>query len=881
MKKILFAIFALAGLCFTSCTQEHFSARLNPDQFTDQVLGNVTGCALAEDGANITVTYSEAEFGVNIADPVYTFFVFAQGDAIETATKLDATIGGGNISFTQKKLNSAILNMGYGPNEEVGVSFLLTAAPATDKGKAIDKYTITSNVVNATFVTYEKILGPVDVVDVPGDYQGWAPASYPKLFNYSYDETNYRGVIDFQCTKEDGSAANGFKVTYGGDWSSDTGNWGSESQAEAPEATAVQLINGDASKNIMCYGANRFYLFNFNKSSLTLTKIYGFNKVGVIGLGGMWGDADDVVMNFNMYYDRFWVDVDVAEDTEFKFRLDGGWDNNWGGDLEALSGGGANIPIASGQYRIYFYMGHEPMTAEIDAAMYGQPEPDLKPEPVPVTYQGWGIIGVGGDWEKDIEMTEASGVWTGYASIAASDQFKLRKDAAWDENRGAPGDVEPYVVTPGTPVAATAGGKNMSVPADGFYKIVYNVADETITVTDGTVWGVIGDFNEWAGDVFMANEGGVWTSPAIELAAGKGFKIRKNSGWDDNRGIDGEGDAVEIALGTATPAVAGGKNITVPSDGKYIVIYDSAAETITVNKALPDNTWSLIGVNGDWDNDIFMSEVMPGIWVSPATAMSGEFKIRFNHDWGVNRGCDPLKLGGPGQQALQDGPNIKVEEGTYIVVYDSEHEIIYLQGWSLIGTVNGSSWNIDYPLMPIDVEDGDVAWTSYAFYVEDAGEFKIRYNAGWDVNKGGVFADFCTPFAAVDGGDNVKIGKAGYYFVAFNPDSNELAVGRADWGVIGDFNGWAGDVVMFEGEKGIYTTLEPVALEAGKGFKIRKDRGWDTNRGAVDGTEPVEVTPDTPIAVNNNGKNLTVPATGDYVIMYDSNNETITVTAAN
>ena len=51
-------------------------------------------------------------------------------------------------------------------------------------------------------------------------------------------------------------------------------------------------------------------------------------------------------------------------------------------------------------------------------------------------------------------------------ALTTGDQFKVRYMSSWDVNRGAPGDVEPFVM--GTDaIAATQNGKNLGVAAAG------------------------------------------------------------------------------------------------------------------------------------------------------------------------------------------------------------------------------------------------------------------------------------------------------------------------------------------------------------------------------------------------------------------------------
>ena len=853
------AVIAAAAFAFAACDKAN-PVIYDPSQDTAQVLANINGCTLSEEGEDIATTFQAAAFSV--AAPVtYTLQMDLSGNNFAEPQKLDAKIGDGTITISQSKLNKAIVNKGIAPDTEVGVDFRLAAYMTTDKGAAIEKYAQYSNIVSATFTTYEKILGDMPVVDVPGDYQGWAPSDYPKLFNYSFDEVHYRGVVDFQCKKEDGTAANGFKITGGGDWNNDTGNWGSADQSEAPEAAVVNLVNGDASQNIICYGANRYYLFEFNQDALTLTKIRSFDKVGVIGLNGDWDN--DVVMTYNMYFGRFWADVDVPAATEFKFRLDGAWDANWGGNLEALSNGGDNIPIDAGQYRIYFYMNDETVYAEIDASMYGQEEPTVEPEPVPVpAYEGWGIIGVGGDWENDIAMTENGGVWTGYATLAADDSWKLRKDAGWDENYGG------AFTALGTPFAAVANGDNIAVGQAGFFKITLNTNDATITIEEATVWSIIGDFNGWGGDVDMTLVDGKWVSPATHLTPG--WKLRLNHDWGANRGGKFE------ALDTPFAVTDGGDNIDC-GEGDFIVTYDPEAETITVSVAFPANIWSVIGgfAASGWNNDVKMTPLDGRfkLWVSdPFEMKAGDaFKVRFNREWAVNRGssCGTLDYG-QSAAAVADGADIKAPaDGQYIVVYSETLEQIFFQAWSVIGAVGGSNWDKDFAMVPV-IEEGVLqGWMSDAFSYTEGSGFKIRYNANWDVNRGGTMTNWADYFSVAANGADIKAPACSYIFAAYSPAEEEMFVGRADWSIIGDFNGWGGDEILFEIESGIYSGS--VTLEAASGIKIRKDRDWAVSVGGV------MTALDTPFAAeSNNGPNINLEA-GSYSVIYDTNNQTITI----
>ena len=75
----------------------------------------------------------------------------------------------------------------------------------------------------------------------------------------------------------------------------------------------------------------------------------------------------------------------------------------------------------------------------------------------------------------------------------------------------------------------------------------------------------------------------------------------------------------------------------------------------------------LIGVGGDWNNDIFMEKVSEGNYRVEVTLPEGEFKFRADAGWDTNWGSgvavDECYYG----IAKQNGPNIWAPAGDYTI----------------------------------------------------------------------------------------------------------------------------------------------------------------------------------------------------------------------
>lgn len=841
--KRYFWLMAAAVLGLVACQNKLEEVRLvDPSQVVAPVLHELPSeIVITAENMSETVKFEwdKADFGQPVQ---YSYSLYGSTDGGQTLVKIYSNMTDTSIEVPYESFNQVVTTaaekggLGLVAGQATDVTFVVGATV----GSNYQTFYSNPRTVSISPTEAERVY---ETVWLPGTANSWSHDTAQHLFCYAEDGNTYVGVTDFG----EGYADNQFKVTGAAGWADETGNWGMADPSAPAESASITLKNG-SQDNITIYRAHRYYHFTFTKDNLGLKMDKGFDKVGVIGLNGDW--ENDIVMTLSNNKQLFYVDIDVPSDTEFKFRLDGGWDTNWGGDMSGLTGGGDNIPVSAGQYRVYLNLNDwDHPTAKLSTSMYGQPE-ETEPETPPVVVTGWNIIGLNGDWDNDVLATGKDGVWTAYITANEATDFKWRKDGSWDENYG--GVLEEL----GKPFAAVAGGDNIKVNA-GFYKVVLNTNDLTITVSNGEVWSLIGDFNSWGGDVDMELVDGKWVSPETAITAG-GLKIRHNHDWAENVG----GTMAE--LGQPFAAVAGGDNIAIPADGTYIVTYDPSAQTITVVNA--KKTWSVIGVNDDWNTDVAMTEVMPGIWVSDMiTAEKGGWKVRFDKGWDVNRGGATPAKQGEFVKAVQGGDNIGLL-GTFKVVYNANNETIGTLQWGVVGSIasiNGFNWNGDVPMNL----GADGKWYSIPVTLTTTDEIKVRENADWANNRGGDCAAANEAFAVTNGGNNFKAPADGTYMVVYDPAAETITLSTQFWGVIGDFNSWGGDVFMMYDGAGKWAAYNQTITG---GWKIRQGCGWDVNRGGT-------YTAGAAFPAAAGGDNINVSDKETFSIIYDSVAETITI----
>ena len=186
-------------------------------------------------------------------------------------------------------------------------------------------------------------------------------------------------------------------------------------------------------------------------------------------------------------------------------------------------------------------------------------------------------------------------------------------------------------------------------------------------------------------------------------------------------------------------------------------------------------------------------------------------------------------------------------EGTYEVTSLSFNPFVYF-----IGATDGWS-NAEQKLA---LTDDSGIYTGYLYCADPNGwgnEFKFQKVPGdWgtEINSGHMTGGISGDFA--DGGGNFKATAGeGVYYVTLNLNANTLnGIFVNKMGIIGDFNGWGGDVEMTWNATDYCFEATGAGVTA-NGWKFRINADWGINLGANDSAEPSTVLDD----LVANGKN--------------------------
>ena len=651
----------------------------------------------------------------------------------------------------------------------------------------------------------------------------------------------------------------------------------------------------------------------------------------VIGSFNSWGGDVEMVTNGTLHVAKA---IAFNAGTEWKFRKDASWDVNFGyvkgsgtqyvlgEEFEVAQDGDNIVVLEDGVYDLI--LDPENATAKVIASIaVDQPEP-----PAPVDKpKMWSLIGTldGSNWDKDFDMENVSGdKWViKNVAVKEADEFKLRGDHDWGKNYGGPEENDhstikeddPYgVYKPEIGTEFAAGGKNIRIGKEGAYNITFNYGDEPTILIDeykefpDALYMVGQDFGgwDWGSDGVVElipvvhnpgwgaeAEGQFWTVRYFK--ADSGFKFNSARDWNGNQfgklgtneGFTNDND----------------ENLHVPEDGLYLVHIDMKNGILHVEPARIYGIGACFGGwNAEMEDALFQND---GQLTKATTADEGELRMYVasaiaTSDWWTR---EFIILDGKidyrgDDEGQGDQERVKVLKGQVITLdFNAGTGTITGEGevpdkpavWSLIGTLDGSSWDKDFDL---ENTSGDL-WVIKNVAVKEADEFKIRADHAWTKNVGGPEANDHSTIKEDDpydvykpeigkafevGDKNIRIGVEGNYTITYDYKANTILIeaykefpnslymigqdfGSWDWGSDGVVElvpvlhnpDWGAEA------PGQFWTIR--YFKADSGFKFNSAKAWDGGQfGKLETNDGF---------TNDNDENLHVPEDGVYMVHVD------------
>ncbi len=235
------------------------------------------------------------------------------------------------------------------------------------------------------------------------------------------------------------------------------------------------------------------------------------------------------------------------------------------------------------------------------------------------------------------------------------------------------------LTTTSTGVKAYAG----KIAKAGIYQMTINMMDYTYTIKQiAPEYYLVGKLQGWSDKpkdktCLMYAETPMVQSYTTQWNDDANLKIWLGSDWgvwDNAYGAKDDGD------NSVEGKIAGSGAIVCPEPGAFYTFkVDFSTMTYKWTKLENQNPTAyehvgLIGVGGNWDKDVDMTEVTPHNWFIEETLPEGSFKIRANHEWNdaANWGfAEGQEFSSTGKLITSGGSkNIKVSAGKYRIFFN-------------------------------------------------------------------------------------------------------------------------------------------------------------------------------------------------------------------
>lgn len=320
MRKLLYlSLIILAGsILFSSCKKDETKLELQEGKFIAPGLITTAEAVIlnpaSENDTAFKLIWQAAAFG---EAPVVTY-------TLQMTTPADITGGNdwGNAidinidrnmlryGFTGKYLNNLLGGLGLAAGQAHDMVFRVKAAVTQNNGTASTIPVVYSNVVRVNITTYETDLY------VPGEYQGWDPASAPVISPAAGLPGMYEGYVDIT-----GTGVQYFKFTNAPDWNHTNYGDGGGGTFSTDGAAAGLSVPEPGYYELTA---------DLNTNKWTATK----TTWGIIGDASPGGWGADTQMTYDPVTQVWTATLDMIHNGSFKFRANGAWSIDFGIDAD-------------------------------------------------------------------------------------------------------------------------------------------------------------------------------------------------------------------------------------------------------------------------------------------------------------------------------------------------------------------------------------------------------------------------------------------------------------------------------------------------------------------------------------------------------------------
>jgi starch-binding outer membrane protein SusE/F len=329
MRKIILSAVALLAVIvsFTNCKKQEDKAIIKGDPGASII--NVPGANFMVDSLALpdstayTFTWSKPDFGVALANN-YTLQIAKNASDLGIISDSSIMVKV-SAKTAYKASNSELRALGAGAKVAEGESATYYARVISDVAGAPSIKPLVGAAKSFTMTYYNL---PLVKIWVPGDYQGWDPATAPVLYGIAGTD-KYEGIIE--KSRPDGTVSSGgFKFASIPSW---TGG--------------VYYGVGAAPKKLTTTGGDLnlpdgTYFMKVDTKNLTYD--YELRSWGLIGDATPTAWATDTDMRYDEATGTYKITIDLVPGS-FKVRYNDGWAVNRGWTSASGNGDGVEIPL--------------------------------------------------------------------------------------------------------------------------------------------------------------------------------------------------------------------------------------------------------------------------------------------------------------------------------------------------------------------------------------------------------------------------------------------------------------------------------------------------------------------------------------------------------